>query len=74
MELTTRVARTAILGAVAALALLTLLTRPARAEKSRDCLNQNTSVCQTVERCSGGFEANGTCKWIYTVTRYYWKN
>ena len=62
------------IGLVATLALLALVSRPAAAAKSSDCLNQNTSACQTIERCSGGFETNGTCRWIYTVTRYYWKN
>jgi hypothetical protein len=61
------------LGAAATLGLLGVLSRPARAEKVTDCLNQSTSVCQMVETCSGGFEPNGTCKYIYTVTRYYWK-
>ena len=53
--------------------LLGALARPGRAEKSTDCRNQTTSLCQTVERCSGGFEANGSCQWIYTISYYYWK-
>lgn len=58
---------------LATLALLGALSRPGRAEKSADCLNHTTSVCQTVERCSGGFEANGSCQWLYTISYYYWK-
>lgn len=66
-------ARVLGLGALATLALLGALNRPAQAEKSQDCYNNTTSVCQTVETCSGGFEPNGTCKWVYTIKRYYWK-
>ncbi len=63
------------LGAIATLTLLALFSRPARAAKlDPECLNQNASLCQQIEKCSGGFEPNGTCKWIYTVTRYYWRN
>jgi hypothetical protein len=62
-----------IFGAAAALILLTAVNRPARAAKATECLNQSSAVCQVVERCSGGFEQNGSCKWIYTVNRYYWK-
>ncbi len=61
-------------GLVFTLGLLILVNRPVKAEKAPQCLNQNTSVCEMVERCSGGFESNGTCKWTYTVTRYYWRN
>lgn len=64
-----------VLGAMAGLTLLALLNRPVRAAKvDPECLNQNASLCQQIERCSGGFEANGTCKWILTTTRYYWHN
>ena len=66
-------ARTIAIGVLATSVLLTLVSRPARAAKLSECLNQTTSLCQTVERCSGGFEANGSCRWIYTVSRYYWK-
>lgn len=65
--------RGAGIGLAITLGLLILVNRPVKAEKAPQCMNQNTSVCETVERCSGGFEANGTCKWIYTITRYYWK-
>lgn len=66
---------TAALGAVATLILLALFSRSARAEKADpECLNRNASLCQQIEKCSGGFEPNGTCKWILTVTRYYWGN
>lgn len=65
---------TAAVGFVATLALITVATRPAKAAKLEDCMSQNPALCQVIERCSGGFEANGTCKWIYTVSRKYWKN
>ena len=61
------------LGAMATLVLLGVLNRPARAEKSTDCQNNTTALCQQVETCSGGFEPNGSCKYLYIVTRYYWK-
>ncbi len=64
------------LGCVGALLLLTLVSRPGAAEKQHvdDCLSANDSVCRMVETCvPHGFEANGTCKWNYTVSRSYWK-
>lgn len=66
-------ARAVALGLVATLVLLALGSRPASAAKSTDCQNVTEALCQTVERCSGGFEANGSCKWIYTISRYYWR-
>jgi hypothetical protein len=66
-------ARAAGAGLLSTLILLALVSKPAAAAKTTDCMNQSTAVCQIVERCSGGFETNGTCKWIYTVNRYYWK-
>jgi hypothetical protein len=68
-----RPARAVALGLVATLVLLAVGSRPARAAKSTDCLNVTSALCQTVERCSAGFEANGSCKWIYTISRYYWR-
>lgn len=70
-----RAFRTATVGALATLGLLAIGTRPAKAAKlNPDCYNTNPALCEQVEKCSGGFEPNGTCKWIYTVTRYYWRN
>jgi hypothetical protein len=60
-------------GLLIALGLLALTSTPSQAAMEEDCRNQTTSLCRTVERCSGGFEQNGTCRWIYTVQRYYWK-
>lgn len=65
--------RAIALGAAATSILVAAVSRPAGAEKALECYNQSTAVCQTIERCSGGFEWNGTCKWILTVTRSYWK-
>jgi hypothetical protein len=62
-------------GFLAVIGLLTLVSRPGRAEKSTECRNQNTSVCETVERCTpNGFELNGTCRWNYSISRSYWAN
>jgi hypothetical protein len=68
-----RPTRAIALGLLGTLVLLGAVSRPGRAQKAADCLNQTTSLCQTVERCSGGFEANGSCNWIYTISRYYWR-
>lgn len=63
------------LSTLATLLLLGTVQRTASAEKANpeECYNNTQALCQKIETCSGGFEANGTCKWIYTVTRYYWK-
>jgi hypothetical protein len=68
-----RPTRVIALGVIGTLVLLGAVSRPGQAEKAVDCLNQTSSLCQTVERCSGGFEANGSCPWIYTISRYYWR-
>ena len=65
--------RAIALGALATSILGAAVSRPARAEKSSECYNHTAVLCQTIERCSGGFETNGTCKWIYTITRTYWR-
>jgi hypothetical protein len=65
-----------LLGLATTLLLLLITARKGVAEKAKadDCLNQNSSVCRMVETCTPkGFEANGTCNWVYTVSRYYWK-
>lgn len=63
------------LGTALTLLFLGLIPRPANAAKTvpEECYNNTTVLCQKIETCSGGFEPNGTCNWIYTVTRYYWK-
>jgi hypothetical protein len=65
--------RVLALVATCSLLLLAAVSRPGRAQKSTDCKNQITAVCQTVERCSGGFEANGSCRWMYSISYYYWR-
>lgn len=66
--------RATALGVLATSLLVVAGSRPVRAEKALECYNQATALCQIIERCSGGFEADGGCKWIYTVNRTYWKN
>jgi hypothetical protein len=66
-------ARSLVLGAVITTALIGLTSRSARAEKALECYNQSQSVCQKVERCIGGFEANGSCKAMLTTNYSYWK-
>ena len=61
-----------LLGSLGALVLLALTSRPGMAAKQDPCGNQTQSLCRTVERCSGGFESNGTCRWDYSIRRYYW--
>jgi hypothetical protein len=61
-----------IVGALGGLVLLALTSRPSVAAKQDPCNNQTQSLCRTVETCSGGFEPNGTCRWDYTIRRYYW--
>jgi hypothetical protein len=64
---------TAAAGFLAAIGLLALATEAGHAEKAKECTNHTTSLCEQVERCTpNGFEANGTCHWIYTIQRYYW--
>lgn len=62
------------LGLIGAIVLLALLPRPGMAEKEPTfCGAGRASVCKLVETCEPkGFEANGTCKWIYTASRSYW--
>jgi hypothetical protein len=75
----TRVLATPRLGAVlagflAAAALLLLSTREGNAERAKQCSNNTSSLCQQIERCEPvGFEANGSCRWIYSISRYYWR-
>ena len=66
-----------IAGCAGALLLLTLVARRGVAEKQQadECYNHNSSLCRLVETCTPkGFEDNGSCKWNYTASRYYWKN
>jgi hypothetical protein len=65
-----------VAGTAGAILVLALTARPSVAEKAvaDDCANHTSSVCRLVETCSPkGFEDNGTCKWIYTASRSYWK-
>jgi len=73
----TRVLAPGLLGTLAgglltAIGLLILASSQGHAEKAVECTNRTTSLCQTIERCSGGFESNGSCRWNYSVQRYYW--
>lgn len=61
-------------GFLAAILLLAVVSRPSHAEKAQACRTGTTSLCETIERCSGGFEPDGSCRWIYTIQRYYWSN
>jgi hypothetical protein len=70
-----RILATLAVGFLAVIGLLTLVPRPGHAEKATECRSQNTSVCETVERCTPrGFEANGACRWNYSISRSYWHN
>ena len=71
--ISTAQARGLALGIVATAGLIAMTSRPVRAEKAPECYNQSTSVCQIVERCTGGFEPNGTCKYMLTTNYSYWK-
>ncbi len=65
----------ALVGAVLATAALVLMSREGRAERAPQCGNTTSSLCQQIERCEpSGFESNMTCRWNYSVTRYYWRN
>ncbi len=64
------------LGIAGAIVLLALTSRAGMAEKQQadNCDNGYASLCRLVETCTPkGFEANGTCRWIYTASRYYWR-
>jgi hypothetical protein len=66
-------ARHLVLGAVITTLLIALGSQPVRAEKALECYNQSQSVCEKVERCTGGFEANGSCKYMLTTKYSYWR-
>jgi hypothetical protein len=65
----------AALGAIlAGSALLVLTARDGNAERAKQCANNTSSLCQQIERCEPvGFDSNGTCRWIYSISRYYWR-
>lgn len=68
-----------VTGIVGAVALLTITARPGIAEKlgpdPDSCGQGRASLCRLVETCEPkGFEVNGTCRWIYTASRYYWRS
>ena len=67
-------ARSLVLGAVIMTVLIALTSRSARGEKALECYNQNPAVCQIVQRCTGGFEANGSCQYMLVTKYSYWKN
>lgn len=65
-------------GLIGAVILLTMTSRTGMAEKAipdpDKCGAGYASLCKLVETCTPkGFEANGTCKWIYTAAKSYWK-
>lgn len=64
-----------VLGAIlATLALLLFTSREGHAERATQCTNNTSSLCQQIERCEPvGFESNGSCRWILSTTRYYWR-
>lgn len=66
-------------GLIGALLLLMVTSRPGAAERQDpdpdNCGQGRASMCRLVETCEPkGFEANGTCKWIYTAKKSYWRS
>jgi hypothetical protein len=65
-------------GLIGAVLLLAATSRPGVAERlvpdPDNCGQGRASMCRLVETCEPkGFEANGTCRWIYTASKYYWR-
>lgn len=62
------------LGLFGALLLLSLSARPGQAMKEDACWAGTTTLCRSVERCEpNGFDSDGKCRWIYSISRYYWR-
>jgi hypothetical protein len=61
------------LGLAGTLVLLGVTSRRGEAAQMDVCSSGTKSLCMKVETCQGGFEANGTCRWNYSVRYYYWQ-